>query len=234
MLSLRHLQGHVVSLPATFFQGAGDFSLGFSTAFTAACGLSLRGVKNPAAGVFFEASEIGRESPWTVKPWSERLCATRGPMPDTRCIRSGQSLKGCCARAAIKRRVNGGPMPRNPSSSASLAWLTSKAIAGDKKVSVKPTHKKYRDMMFSQMKASIAAWNALNRMNWCLRKNCAALFVRLTVLRCVWGDNCPRLGNPGIARNAAMLQTRRLHSGSGAKVWQHARERVEPVVVAQG
>jgi hypothetical protein len=39
-------------------------------------------------------------------------------------------------------------MPRNPSSSASLAWLMSKAIAGDKKASVKPTYKKYRDMMF--------------------------------------------------------------------------------------
>ena len=155
-------------------------------------------------------------------------------MPDTRCIRSDQSLKGCCARAAIKRRVNGGPMPRKPSSSASLAWLTSKAIAGDKKASVKPTHKKYRDMMFSQLKASIAAWNALNRMNWCLRKKTAPLLVRITVLRYVWGDNCPKLGSPGIARNAAMLQNRRLRSGSGARVWQHARARVEPEVVAQG
>jgi hypothetical protein len=63
MLSLRHLQGHVVSLPATFFQGLGDFSLGFSPAFTAACGLSFRGAKEPAAGVFFAESELGRGSP---------------------------------------------------------------------------------------------------------------------------------------------------------------------------
>jgi hypothetical protein len=48
-------------------------------------------------------------------------------------------------------------MPRKPSSSASLAWLISNAIAGDKKASVKPANKKYLDMVFAQLKAPIAA-----------------------------------------------------------------------------
>ena len=85
--------------------------------------------------------------PLTVRPCVENLAALFSPMPLTRCIRSGQSLKLPLLRSFNILPDSEGPMPLRSSSSAALALFTSTAAKQDRDSSKKAAVNNFLNML---------------------------------------------------------------------------------------